>query len=165
MKYLQRELKVCEACGGLWVRTGAEAGVYCRTCSALVGDLPGRRRRSPGRPCAVRGTERTKLAMVHAAAKPGKHDAGMGRGRCRRVVEAEVRMEETALERRSGMGLVVPRAVSGNVDDAYAFAGDLPAEGGSDDDGFARPLPMRKPVGRDAVLGSFCAVSAMGGVR
>jgi hypothetical protein len=160
VKYLRRELKVCEGCGGLWVRTGAEAGVYCRTCSALVADLPGRRRRSPGRPCTVRGTERTKLAVVHAAATTGQEEFGTNRGRCRRLAEAEVRMEETALERRLGMGLVCPVAASGALNDLAIDAG-----GGVEVCEVAEPVSMRKPVGRDVVLESFGVLTAVGGVR
>lgn len=56
MKYLKMDLKVCEACGGLWIRNGREAGVYCRYCVAVLAEFPaprakratGRRRRVPG---------------------------------------------------------------------------------------------------------------------
>ena len=57
MQYLSRELKVCEGCGGLWVRTGAEAGIYCHHCRPRIADLPQRRQPRPGRPCrAPRGS-------------------------------------------------------------------------------------------------------------
>ena len=104
VKYLRRELKVCEGCGGLWVRTGAEAGVYCRTCSALVADLPGRRRRSPGRPCKIHNAGGTRLQVVTAAATG--EQLREPRGRCRRVDAEEQSMEDTAVERRAGMALV-----------------------------------------------------------
>ena len=64
MQFMRRELKVCEACGGLWVRTGIEAGVYCRECKAMVADLPGRRHRKPGRPCTVRRSGSAERAGV-----------------------------------------------------------------------------------------------------
>ena len=103
VKYLRRELKVCEGCGGLWVRTGAEAGVYCRTCSALVADLPGRRRRSPGRPCKVHGACGTRLEVV-ATTAAGEQPDREPRGRC--VNKAGAAMEERAAERRADMALV-----------------------------------------------------------
>lgn len=57
MEYLRRDLKVCEGCGGLWVRTGAAAGIYCRHCGPRMADLPPRRRLRTGRPC--RGIRQT----------------------------------------------------------------------------------------------------------
>ena len=75
MKLLRRDLKVCEGCGGLWVRTGVEAGVYCRYCSPVIAALPSRRRRSPGRPCRSvassgradqREAPELRLHLVHA---------------------------------------------------------------------------------------------------
>jgi len=55
MKHLARSLKVCEGCGRLWVRSGREAGVYCRHCVVVLAEFPaprakratGRRRRTP----------------------------------------------------------------------------------------------------------------------
>ncbi len=67
MEYLRRDLKVCEGCGGLWVRTSVAAGVYCRHCSPRMMDLPKRSRVMPGRPCrAIRtgsngGAERKQV--------------------------------------------------------------------------------------------------------
>lgn len=74
VKLLRRDLKVCEGCGGLWVRTGVEAGVYCRHCSPFIAALPVRRRRSAGRPCrsvaasgrAERREPEVRLHLVHA---------------------------------------------------------------------------------------------------
>lgn len=49
------QLKVCEACGGLWVRACGQ-GRYCARCAEWLsefpqprGPRPGRRRRGPGR--------------------------------------------------------------------------------------------------------------------
>jgi len=55
MKHITMDLKVCEGCGGLWIRNGREAGVYCRYCVAVLAEFPaprakrggGRRRRTP----------------------------------------------------------------------------------------------------------------------
>jgi hypothetical protein len=33
------ELKVCEGCGGLWLRTLGD-GVYCRGCAAWLSEFP-----------------------------------------------------------------------------------------------------------------------------
>jgi len=104
VKYLRRDLKVCEACGGLWVRTGVEAGVYCRSCSAQMADLPGRRRRSPGRPCKVHGQSGSegRLRVVQAAEELPEPAP---RGRCLRRA-ASVQDEMVAVERRAAMALV-----------------------------------------------------------
>ena len=40
MNDLRMELKVCEGCGALWVRTGATAGVYCRSCAGRLSQFP-----------------------------------------------------------------------------------------------------------------------------
>jgi hypothetical protein len=55
MKHVTMDLKVCEGCGGLWIRNGREAGVYCRYCAVILAEFPaprakratGRRRRAP----------------------------------------------------------------------------------------------------------------------
>jgi hypothetical protein len=39
MKYFRVELKVCEACGALWLRA-ADHGVYCRGCALWLSDFP-----------------------------------------------------------------------------------------------------------------------------
>lgn len=47
----QVQLKVCEGCGCLWCRAGAESGVYCRECAVKLREFPtpeSRKRR--GRP-------------------------------------------------------------------------------------------------------------------
>ncbi len=48
MNYLRMDLKVCEGCGALWLRTGALEGVYCRSCRARLAEFPAARgRRAP----------------------------------------------------------------------------------------------------------------------
>jgi hypothetical protein len=55
MKHVMMDLKVCEGCGGLWIRNGRGAGVYCRYCVVILAEFPaprakratGRRRRTP----------------------------------------------------------------------------------------------------------------------
>jgi hypothetical protein len=39
MKDFCVELKVCEACGALWLRA-AESGVYCRGCASWLSEFP-----------------------------------------------------------------------------------------------------------------------------
>jgi hypothetical protein len=39
MNYSSMELKVCEGCGALWVRTGIADGVYCRTCRGRLAEF------------------------------------------------------------------------------------------------------------------------------
>jgi hypothetical protein len=54
MNYLKMDLKVCEGCGTLWLRTGGLSGVYCRGCAGEMAEFPaprgkhagGRRRRA-----------------------------------------------------------------------------------------------------------------------
>ena len=83
MKYLRRDLKVCEGCGGLWVRAAEEtAGVYCRHCRPLMADLPPRRRLRPGRPCRVTSQELAKTlpgqsAMSELQAAPEQAQGGL----------------------------------------------------------------------------------------
>ena len=56
MNDLRMELKVCEGCGALWLRTGIADGTYCRTCRGRLGQLPAARGRhkllGPRRPMA-----------------------------------------------------------------------------------------------------------------
>ena len=55
MHYLPKELKVCEGCGALWVRTNAVDGVYCRGCAAKLKEFPAPRgKRAGGRKKQVR---------------------------------------------------------------------------------------------------------------
>ena len=162
VKYLLRELKVCEGCGGLWVRTGAEAGVYCRTCSALVADLPGRRRRSPGRPCKVHNAGCARLEVVAAGAAVEQTRAM--RGRCVHGQEVdEQRMEELAVERRAGMSLVKPPE-SPEPDPAYdeAVGEDRAPSTGSDSGGVHT---MRKRVSRAVPAEAFVVTAKVGGAR
>lgn len=50
MRHLTMDLKVCEACGGLWIRNGREAGVYCRYCVVILAEFPApRAKRATGR--------------------------------------------------------------------------------------------------------------------
>ena len=50
MNYLRMDLKVCEGCGALWLRSNVADGVYCKTCSARLADFPApRQRRSPSK--------------------------------------------------------------------------------------------------------------------
>ena len=48
MKDLRVELKICEGCGALWLRTVSE-GNYCRSCSRWVSDCPAPRGHFPKR--------------------------------------------------------------------------------------------------------------------
>jgi hypothetical protein len=45
MKYFRVELKVCEGCGGLWIRAAGH-GVYCRGCATRLSEFPPPRGRS-----------------------------------------------------------------------------------------------------------------------
>lgn len=39
MKHVCLQLKVCEACGALWLR-GQTHGVYCQRCAVILADFP-----------------------------------------------------------------------------------------------------------------------------
>lgn len=45
MKHFCVDLKVCEGCGGLWLRAHNH-GVYCRRCALLLSEFPAPRGRS-----------------------------------------------------------------------------------------------------------------------
>jgi hypothetical protein len=48
LEIVRMELKYCERCGGLWMRTWGTEDVYCPTCAVQMSDLPEvRRRRTP----------------------------------------------------------------------------------------------------------------------
>jgi len=42
------ELKICERCGGLWLRPAGTAWAYCRGCKLKIDDLPDVRKKSRG---------------------------------------------------------------------------------------------------------------------
>jgi uncharacterized Zn finger protein (UPF0148 family) len=48
LEIIRLELKYCERCGGLWMRTRGTGEVYCPSCAVEMLDLPvARRRRKP----------------------------------------------------------------------------------------------------------------------
>ena len=48
LEIVRLELKYCERCGGLWMRTWGTEDVYCPSCAVEMSDLPAvRRRRKP----------------------------------------------------------------------------------------------------------------------
>ena len=51
--YIKVHLKVCEGCGGLWLRTQDAVSVYCSSCANRFKDFP-RRTKRRGRPCKRR---------------------------------------------------------------------------------------------------------------
>lgn len=51
MIYLHLQLKVCEGCGGLWLRTHGRTDVYCFSCEGKFRSLPRPTTRRRGRPC------------------------------------------------------------------------------------------------------------------
>jgi hypothetical protein len=56
MKYLHLELKICEGCGALWLRTGITDGVYCTACRKWLDGFP--------EPTGKRAGGRPRLARV-----------------------------------------------------------------------------------------------------
>jgi hypothetical protein len=56
LEIVRLELKYCERCGGLWMRTWGTDDVYCPSCAVQMLDLPPvRRRRKPHLPVNDRG--------------------------------------------------------------------------------------------------------------
>jgi hypothetical protein len=47
LEIVRLELKYCERCGGLWMRTWGTEDVYCPSCAVEMLDLPTRRKRKP----------------------------------------------------------------------------------------------------------------------
>ena len=45
LEIIRLELKYCERCGGLWMRTWGTDDVYCPSCAPEMSDLPAVRRR------------------------------------------------------------------------------------------------------------------------
>ncbi|HXR18103.1 MAG TPA: hypothetical protein VN777_18055 [Terriglobales bacterium] len=45
LEIVRLELKYCERCGGLWMRTQGTEDVYCPSCAVEMLDLPARKRR------------------------------------------------------------------------------------------------------------------------
>jgi hypothetical protein len=45
LEIVRLELKYCERCGGLWMRTWGTEDVYCPSCAVEMLDLPAARRR------------------------------------------------------------------------------------------------------------------------
>ena len=48
MNDLRVDLKVCEACGALWLRGGVADGVYCRGCARKLAQFPAPKGRHAG---------------------------------------------------------------------------------------------------------------------
>jgi hypothetical protein len=45
LEIVRLELKYCERCGGLWMRTWGTDEIYCPTCALEMSDMPPVRRR------------------------------------------------------------------------------------------------------------------------
>lgn len=64
MNELRMELKVCEGCGVLWLRSGQAETIYCRGCAAKLAEFPAalglRKARGPRR-------RRVDTAVVRAS--------------------------------------------------------------------------------------------------
>lgn len=61
MNYLRLNLKVCEACGTLWLRGPIAEGVYCRGCMRRLAEFPTRREKHAG------GRPRRRLRLAGCA--------------------------------------------------------------------------------------------------
>lgn len=70
MNEMRMDLKVCEGCGTLWLRSRTAAGVYCRRCTVHLAEYPAPRVKRVG-------ARRTQLARV----TPAAHAASVGGAR------------------------------------------------------------------------------------
>jgi hypothetical protein len=65
MNYLRLELKICEGCGVLWLRTGSIDGAYCVNCCAHLSSFPAPvGRHAGGRPRRSNPSRRTRASMA-----------------------------------------------------------------------------------------------------
>jgi hypothetical protein len=72
MKYLHLELKICEGCGALWLRTGITDGVYCTACRKWLDGFP--------EPTGKRAGGRPRLARVKGCCAAGATEVCDERG-------------------------------------------------------------------------------------
>ena len=71
MKYLRMDLKVCEGCGALWLRSRLSDGVYCRYCVVTLAEYPAPR----GHRRPVQGRHQTN----HPGRRTAAHSSSTGR--------------------------------------------------------------------------------------
>jgi Zn-finger nucleic acid-binding protein len=69
------ELKYCERCGGLWLRTGGDSEVYCASCRAHHAQWP-RLGERPSKPRLARSNRddiqcQTRIKSLQGAVEPG----------------------------------------------------------------------------------------------
>jgi hypothetical protein len=62
MKDFRVDLKVCEGCGALWLRTGAQ-GIYCKGCAQRLSEFPPVRVSRRGRKRKTTTTARTMACV------------------------------------------------------------------------------------------------------
>ena len=65
MKDYRVELKVCEACGGLWLRARGmqSSGAYCNSCVRWLAEFPAPKRKQSGSETQRRRRERNRLRL------------------------------------------------------------------------------------------------------
>lgn len=68
MMYLRLELKVCEACGTLWLRSKSDP-VYCTPCSLRLVNFPERRKHAGGRPRRIRNAAHSATHTTNGGAR------------------------------------------------------------------------------------------------
>ena len=69
MNYLRLDLKVCEGCGALWLRSETTTGVYCRSCAEKLAEFPAPRRRRRTRVRQERVVVRTRCGGERTSLK------------------------------------------------------------------------------------------------
>lgn len=69
MMYLRLELKVCEGCGALWLRSQPKNTVYCKHCAVRLASFPARRKHAGGRPRGVRSTGHSPIRTAIGGAR------------------------------------------------------------------------------------------------
>jgi Zn-finger nucleic acid-binding protein len=56
------ELKYCERCGGLWLRSQGTDGVYCASCRVRLAEMP-----DPGEPSPCKARRSRRVCMKEEA--------------------------------------------------------------------------------------------------
>jgi hypothetical protein len=70
---VRMELKYCERCGGLWMRTRGSQEVYCAPCESQLQDVPAVRR-TQNRPRPA--NHRFEIKAQHTHASSGCNEGG-----------------------------------------------------------------------------------------
>jgi hypothetical protein len=60
---VKMNLKICEGCGALWLRTELKGGIYCKRCTPMLAELPPSGKRGV-RPAPIRRRRAAQTGMT-----------------------------------------------------------------------------------------------------